>query len=280
MESFLFPPLTPLSSLLLLPPTPSPLLALLRGCRGGGAGATARAARGGRGRSPFPEGPGWRAERSWAVGARGRGAAGSPDAAREERGEGAGSSHLQRRKINTGGDGGRRRGGSAALPGSAAATGAWRRREAAAAALGVSLSIVPSSASDSSGRRDSPQRAEKRLLVALSHRGRVSPFWGCPWFRVWCMCAPVRACVSACLSARRSRPRAVHPKHRHPSSPPTPLPLPAPPHPPPPANIESWCYLGIGRRRALSSPPLPGPADPAARRDGRQRPTWQEIKHQ
>lgn len=26
-------------------------------------------------------------------------------------------------------------------------------------------------------------------------------------------------CVSACLSARRSRPRAVHPKHRHPSSP-------------------------------------------------------------
>lgn len=232
-------------------------------------------------RAPFPEGPGWRAERSGEVGARGRGAAGPPAAARR-RGEREPTSHTfsgenqYRGRRGEGEGGGRRRGGSAALPGSAAAAGAWRRGEAAAAAPGVSLSIAPSSASDSSGRRDSPQRAEKRLLVALSHRGRVSPFWGCPWFRVWCVCAPVCVCVCVCLSVCAAFPSQGCASQ---TSPPL-LASDTPPPPRPPAKIKSRCYLGIGRRRARSSPPPPGPAGPAARRGGRQRPTWQEIKHQ
>lgn len=224
----MFPPLTPLSSLLLLPPTPKPPPCPPPGVprRRGRAGCPRRQGP----RAPSRRVPG--GERSGEVGARGRGAAGPPAAARRRGEREPTSPTFSGENQNRGGDGrvGRRRGGSAALPGSAAAAGAWRRGEAAAAAPGVSLSIAPSSASDSSGRRDSPQRAEKRLLVALSHRGRVSPFWGCPWFRVWCVCA--RPCVCVCLPVCLRGvpvPGLCIPNIATPPRLPTPLPLPAPP---------------------------------------------------
>lgn len=229
------------------PPRPPPGVLGRRG-RGG-------CPRGGKGRAPSRRVPG--GERSGA-GRSGRGG-GEPRGRRLRRGgEGRGSRLLtpSAEKINTGGDRGRRRRGSAALPGSAAAASAWRRGEVAAAAPGVSLSIAPSSASDSSGRRDSPQRAEKRLLVALSHRGKVSPFWGCPCFRVWCMCMPVCVCLPVCLRGVPV-PGLCIPNIA------TPPRLDTPPPPRPPAKIKSRCYLGIGHRRARSSPPPPGPARPA-----------------
>lgn len=72
-------------------------------------GMPRRRGRDGRGRSPFPEGPGWRAERCRA-GRSGRGG-GEPRGRRlrrggEEKGEGADFSHLPRRKSIPGETGG------------------------------------------------------------------------------------------------------------------------------------------------------------------------------
>lgn len=216
---FSVPPLAPLASLLVLPPPPAPCLPSSRGAEAAGAGTPWR-------RVPVASG----ARRSGAArSGQGRGGGGPPAPARRRGAEGAGSSHLRQRKALPGetGAGGCAAPPEAALPGSAAEAGAWRRGEAAAAAPDVSLSISPSPAGTSSGRRASPQRAEKRLLVALSHRGKGSPFWGCPRFRIWCVCARVCACLPVwlrgapvpglCIPNITTPPRLRHPS---PSPPP------------------------------------------------------------
>lgn len=201
-------------------PTPSPLLALVPGCRGGG------------GRHPLAEGPGGErcpAERSGEerAGARGRGAAGS---GAEERGRGSRLLAPPAEKGATGGDGGRRlrrspRGRSPGLRGGGGCLAARGSGGGGPRCVTFNLSLPCRHQQRQEGL--ATESGETIISCVESSRQRES-FLGLSSLSDL-VCVRARVCVPACLAARRSRPRAVHPKHHHPSSPPTPLPLPAPP---------------------------------------------------
>lgn len=244
----MFPPLTPLSSLLLLPPTPSPLLALLRGCRGGCPRCVGR-----QGPGPLPGGS--RVASGAERGGRGEGAgaAGPPAAAR--RGQGADFSHLPRRKS---------------IPGS---RGEEKRRERRSPGLGGGCPAARGSGGGGprcvtfnrsllcqrQQRQEGLATESGETVISCVESSRQSESFLGLSLVSGLVCARLCVCVSACLSARRSRPRAVHPKHRHPSSPPTPLPLPAPPQ-----KSSRGAISGSGGQQ----PSSPTPARPAPLRAG------------
>lgn len=189
------------------PPRPPPGVLRRRG-RGG-------FPRGGKGRAPSRRVPG--GERSGEVGTRGRGGVG-PSAAAQKRREREPTSHTfsgENQYRGKQGEEKRRERRSPGLRGGGECLAARRSGGGGPPCVTFNRSLL----CQRQQRQEGLATESRETVISCVESSRQSESFLGLSLLSGLVYVHACVCVSACLSARRSRPRAVHPKHRHPSSP-------------------------------------------------------------